>query len=101
MIKDRCMGRYDATSDAFIPCRRVTAEYESIAVDRTGARVLAGLDVFDGTGRLLRTLDRPFHLDTPRQTTISPDGAHAYYGMGTSGIARVRVSDGRLLERVL
>jgi hypothetical protein len=101
IIKDRCLGRFDAATDAFLPCRRLDVDYESLAVDRTGTRVLAGLDVYDASGQRLRTLDRPFHLNTPTQTTISPDGADAYYGMGSSGIAHVRVGDGRLVERLL
>ena len=62
--------------------------------------MLAGLDLYDESGRLVRTLERPFHWNTPKATVISPNAADAYYAIGTAGIAHVRVSDGRLLERI-
>jgi hypothetical protein len=101
IIKDRCIGRYDAPTDRFIACRRLDVDYEYLALDRRGQLLLAGLDLYDATGQRIRTLDRPFHWDAPKQTSISPDGADAYYGIGTAGLAHVRVSDGRLVERIV
>jgi hypothetical protein len=95
-----CLGRYEAGLDRFVSCRSVDASYEYLSVDASGQRVLAGLEVYDGAGQMLRTLQRPFQWNPPKATALSPDGSDAYYAIGIAGLAHVRVSDGQLLERI-
>ena len=97
--KDRCIGRYDAATDRFNACTTLSGIYESMSLDRTGQRILAALDLYDAAWQR-RTLQRPVHLNTPKATALSADGAEAYYGLVNSGVARVRTSDGKIMERI-
>jgi hypothetical protein len=95
-----CVQGYTSAADQFGPCRAIQwisdlqhNRIGRISSDRTGSKYLIVNGAYDsdfGLTRLLSSQSGP--------TVMAPDGEHAFVSL-PQGVAKVRVSDGRYIER--
>jgi DNA-binding beta-propeller fold protein YncE len=91
------MQTYDVAQNSFGPVINLSGR--AIELDRTGAMLAVGVNVYDGrTLQYLRTV-RSTHHGGGFATAMSPDGTHIYIAHAVHGIIRSRTSDGAIVDR--
>ncbi len=90
-------ARYDALTDAFETPQAARSDTAPPAIDATGATVVAGGDVYDGSLQYVRSFRVAVRQAGP--SALSPDGSTDYMAIA-GGIVRSRVSDGRIMDRI-
>ncbi len=96
---ENLLQRYDVASDAFGPIQTRVNVGGPLRIDRTGARVSVGLDIYDGDLAFQRRVAAPYPGLYVPGAALSPDGEYLYQAIALGGIARTRTSDGVLLDR--
>jgi hypothetical protein len=92
--------RYDVLSDHFGGRTSASIGYAMPALDATGRYVAVGIDVYDESLQLVRTMSTPVRGGFI-STAFSPDGAVLYQMISNTGLVRSRLSDGALLDRTI
>jgi hypothetical protein len=93
------LQRYDVAADAFGPIQSRVNVGGPLRIDRTGAHVSVGLDIYDGDLAFQRRVAAPYPGLYVPGAALSPDGEYLYQAIALGGIARTRTSDGVLLDR--
>lgn len=95
-----CTRVYTSSSDTFSGCSPLSANYGQwarLSFDASGRRFAYGNSVYDLSAKQLAQGDRNKFGIVPT-AVISPDGATAYLGIGST-IMTMRVADGRVLDQ--
>ncbi len=94
---DNDLDRYDVATDQFGPVAGLPG---NPALDSTGRRVAAGVNIYDASLQLIRQAV-PAGPNSLLSALLSPDG-NTLYEVSTDGtIARARVSDGAIVDRIM
>jgi sugar lactone lactonase YvrE len=96
---ENLLQRYDVAADAFGPIQTRVNVQGPLRIDRTGARVSVGLDIYDADLAFQRRVTAPYGALYVPGAALSPDGEYLYQAIALRGVARTRVSDGVLVDR--